>query len=273
MNPKNECCIQKMNVDDAPTKMIFLIKFEKGFVSSLASKSRVHSQEATMRSAKLLSVLGLGIGLLSTTTVASNADTFSLTSCHISTGCPAAGTVFGTVTLTQVGTSVDFAVTLLNGNRFVETGAGGGELFLLNDSIAGSTITTIASSPTTPAGGLSGFTNLSPVMADGTGTWTGSVECTVASDCNGGSAPTMTSLTFVVTNATLAQLETLNGAGNMFVADILCGPTVTGCAGQTGPVDSSPSVVPLPGALPLFVTGIVGLGLLGRRKRKAQAVA
>jgi hypothetical protein len=34
------------------------------------------------------------------------ADTFDLTSCHISTGCPAAGTVFGTVTLSQTGGSV-----------------------------------------------------------------------------------------------------------------------------------------------------------------------
>jgi hypothetical protein len=33
------------------------------------------------------------------------------------------------------------------------------------------------------------------------------------------------------------------------------------------------SVVPLPGALPLFVSGLVGLGVLGRRKRKAQAMA
>jgi hypothetical protein len=178
------------------------------------------------------------------------------------------------VTLTQVGTSVDFTVTLINGNRFVETGAGGGELFLFNDSIAGSTITNIASAPTTPAGGLSGFTNLPPVMADGTGTWTASVECTVASDCNGGSAPTMTSLTFVVTNATLAQLETKNANGNLFVADILCGATQTQCGGLTGPVDvTGPSAVPLPGALPLFVTGLVGLGVLGRRKRKAQAIA
>jgi hypothetical protein len=33
------------------------------------------------------------------------------------------------------------------------------------------------------------------------------------------------------------------------------------------------SAIPLPGALPLFATGLVGLGLLVRRKRKAQAVA
>jgi hypothetical protein len=34
---------------------------------------------------------------------------------------------------------------------------------------------------------------------------------------------------------------------------------------------SGPPKVPLPGALPLFATGLVGLGLLGRRKRKAVA--
>jgi hypothetical protein len=185
----------------------------------------------------------------------------------------ASGTVFGTVTLTQSGASVNFSVSLANGNRFVETGAGGGELFLFNDSIAVSTITTIATSPTTPAGGLSGFTNLPPVQADGTGTFTASVECTVASDCDGGSAPIMNSLTFTVTNATVAQLETANAAGNIFVADILCGASVTGCAGQTGPVDVSTPPVPIPGTVWLFGTGLAGLGLLGRRKRKAQAIA
>jgi hypothetical protein len=206
------------------------------------------------------------------------ADTFNITSCHISTGCPAAGTVFGTVTLAQSGSSVNFSVTLNNGNRFVETGAGGSELFLFNDAIAGSTITTIVSAPNTPAGGLSGFTNLPPVMADGTGSWTASVECTTASDCNGGSAPTMTSLTFTVTNATLAQLETptaLTG-NNIFVADILCGATQTGCAGNTGPVDVE---IPAPlighGLLALLAIGGVLFGsklLEGLKKHRLQAV-
>jgi len=201
----------------------------------------------------------------------SYADTFTFTSCHITGGCPSTG--FGTVTLTQSGTSVNFSVSLANGNRFVETGAGGGELFLFNDTLPGSTITTIATAPTTPAGGLSGFTNLSPVMADGTGTFTASVECTTASDCNGGSAPTMNSLTFTVTNATVARLETANAAGNIFVADILCRATQSGCpAGLTGPVDvETPAAIPLPGALPLFATGLGGLVLIGRRRKKQNA--
>src|SRR5262245_25748595 len=214
----------------------------------------------------------LALGLCANT--GAKADTFNLTSCHISGSTCQGGSIpapgFGSVTLTQSGANVNFTVSLINGNRFVETGAGGGELFLFNDSIAGSTITNIATSPTTPAGGLSGSTNLPPVMADGTGSWTASVECTVPSDCNGGSAPTMTSLTFTVTNATIAALTTptsLTGL-NIFVADILCGPTVTGCAGQTGPVD-----VAIPGpvvgaGLPGVVMACGGLLALARRRRQ-----
>jgi PEP-CTERM motif len=217
----------------------------------------------------------VGVALIATVTPA-QADTFNLTSCHISTGCPTPGTIFGTVTLTQSGTSVNFDVELLNGTRFVETGSGGGELFLFNDSLAGSTITgitaTLNGANVAIPGGLSGFTNISPpVMADGTGTFTASVECTTASSCNGGSTPNINDLHFTVTNATIAQLTTgagVNAAGNIFVADILCGATVTGCAGQTGPVDvTGGAAVPEPATIAFLGTGLIALGFMFRRRQ------
>jgi hypothetical protein len=120
-------------------------------------------------------------------------------------------------------------------------------------------------------GGLSGFTNLSPaVQADGTGTFTASVECTTASDCNGASGIDANDLHFTVTNVTLAQLETANAAGNLFVADILCGQT--GCTGLTGPVDVS-SPVPEPVSMLLFGSGLVAIGAKFRRRKSQNLVA
>jgi hypothetical protein len=52
-----------------------------------------------------------------------------------------------------------------------------------------------------------------------------------------------------------------------------CLPSNDGADSFIGFAQAGQPVVPLPGALPLFATGLVGLGLLGRRKRKAQASA
>ena len=214
-----------------------------------------------------------GAALLAASTAlpsAAQADTFNLTSCHLSGGCGTA-TQFGTVSLTQAGTSVNFDVVLNSGNRFVETGAGGDSLFVFNDSISGSTITgitaTLNGGVVSITGGLTGLTNQSPIMADGTGTFTAQVFCTDPSQCNGGSTPNINDLHFSVTNATIAGLTTANSLGNIFVADILCGQT--GCTGLTGPVDVSSVPGPIVGAgLPGLVMACGGLLALARRRRK-----
>src|SRR5215831_878980 len=116
-----------------------------------------------MRRLSCAIALAAGAGLMLGAPSAVRADTFLLTSCHISGSTCEGGSIpapgFGNVVLTQVGTSVTFDVTLINGNTFIETGSGGDELFLFNDSIAGSTITNITATfngaPVTIPTGLS----------------------------------------------------------------------------------------------------------------------
>jgi hypothetical protein len=224
-----------------------------------------------------LAVATVGVGLIATATPA-QADTFPLTSCHVTGSACLDGNVsdanaFGTVTLTQIGSGVLFDVVLNNGNGFVETGAGGFYLFLINDAPAGSTITNITATLNgalfTVPGGLTGDANISPaVHADGTGDLTAGVRCTVFADCNGGTATQFfNDLHFTVTNATLAQLETANTNGNIFVADIICGATQPGCTGGlTGPVDANHGVVP-DGGMTVTLLGFALVGLESLRRR------
>jgi hypothetical protein len=215
------------------------------------SSTRIIACALAAAGVRLGAITICGVGLLNA--VPAQADTFNFTSCHISGGCGTA-TQFGTVTLTQSGTSVNVDVILNSGNRFVETAAGGGSLFLFNDSIAGSTITgisaTLNGALVAIIGGLTGLTNQSPIFADGTGTWTAQVFCTDSSQCNGGSTPNINGLRFSVTNATVVGLTTANSLGLIFAADILCGQT--GCTGIPGPVAATvaPNMPPTANAGP-----------------------
>jgi hypothetical protein len=73
----------------------------------------------------------------------------------------------------------------------------------------------------------------------------------------GASAPTTASLT-TLNNFQPGTYNLWYAAANNLPEDLI--------------VNSIPNV-PIPGTLPLFATGVAGLGLLWRRKRKAQAVA
>jgi hypothetical protein len=196
---------------------------------------------------------------------AAQAITFDLTSCHVTGGC-GTQTSFGTVTLTQNGANVDFVVALAGGNRFVETGAADQQLFKFNATgiVVGDIVNEATANPLNAvAGGLQGATGA--FNGDGTGNFSFGIECVISSNCNGGSTPTFTGLTFTVNNAVLADFLTLNNLGNLFVADVLIASN-----GLTGPVDAVPG--------PVLGAGVPGLvlacaGLLGLARRRRQLVA
>jgi hypothetical protein len=154
-------------------------------------------------------------------------------------------------TATQNGTNVDVTVQLNVGFRFIQSAVGDNELFLFNDALPGSSITNVLSFPNKPpGGGLFGLTNLPPVSTPA-GDFTASIECVDSTACVGASTPEMTFISFTVTNATVADLQTPNSSGEVFFADAL------------GPEDTT---VPEPSTLALLGLGFLGLRAVRRNK-------
>src|SRR5262245_14682778 len=188
------------------------------FVSTL-----VNSARATRRGlVSALLVTGLLVGALQAQATPVEPVVFNFTSDHCTGGC---GTPpFGTVTLTQNGTTVDVTVSLALGNSFVKTGSADFQNFKFNatDVVLGD-ITLHAHVPALVA--ATGAFN-----GDGTGDFAFGINC--PSCANGGAGGFTSDIVFHLANATIADLTAPNNLGNIFVADILSGET-----GNTGPVD------------------------------------
>jgi hypothetical protein len=188
----------------------------------------------------------------------SQATTFDLTSDHCTGGCGTAP--FGTVTLTQNGTSVNFVVDLANGPPntvgWAQTGAGDFQLFKFNAT--GVVVGDI--SVTQTFAGQTLQANTGTFSGDGTGLFAFGISCTT---CGNGNLGITSNVVFSVANATIADFLAENDKNVIFVADVFSGQTQ-----NTGPVDVSPAV-PEPSTLVLYGLGLTML-LMGQKWRKAR---
>jgi hypothetical protein len=162
---------------------------------------------------------------------------------------------FGTVKLTDAsGGGVDVLVSLLNGDKFVSTGAGDAFTF---DLVGNPTIT--VSSVT------SGFSLIS-TQAGSTGP-NGSIGhfdygFTCSGCGNGGSSPLAGPLSFHVAGVSIGSFNDPNSGGNLFSADIL------GTNGNTGVVAANAvSAVPEPSTWAMLILGFWGVGFMAYRRR------
>ena len=208
-----------------------------------------------LRASLILAVGFLSAGLLLASTPA-HAITFNLTSDHCTGGCGDPGTIFGTVTLTQNGTTVDVTVDLNDPTyQYAKTGSADFQAFKFNGTgVALGEITVDAHTPALIA--ATGTFN-----GDGTGDFSFGINC--PSCGNGGADAFSSNIVFHVANATIADLTAANNLGNIFVADVI--NTLTGI---TGPVDVStpPVSAAEPGTLLLLGSALVGIGAWSRRR-------
>ena len=164
---------------------------------------------------------------------------------------------YGTVSLNQNGTGVDFIVHLATGYSFCLTGAGDEMDFKFNAlGIALSDITITQNAPITlvaQSGTLNG---------DGTGSFTYGITGTKAVQGNGGSGAFSSDIKFNVANSVISDFTVANSDNFLFVADLL-GPN-----GSTGPaaVVGNTRIVPDGGStMALLGAGLVGLGVVRRK--------
>jgi hypothetical protein len=173
---------------------------------------------------------------------------------------------YGSVTLTQNGTGVDFKIDLASGFNFVTTGNPNSHaVFAFNATgVSAGDISNIAD-----ASGLQTFSVVQPGNDSPFGSFTFGILCATGCSNGGSNGGYVDPLTFTVANSVLTDFASTStgGTGAYFSADVITG-SATGAVGAT----SFMTAVPEPSSWALMLAGLGAIGL-GARGRKPVAFA
>jgi len=173
---------------------------------------------------------------------------------------------YGTVTLHDNGTGIDFTIGLRSDMNFVNTG-GPHSVFSFNAlGVATSDVSNVMFNGLP----VSGFSVVAPGANQPFGTFSLAIDCTAVTCANGLPGQTPDPVTISVANAEYSDFGfILAGSSAFFASDVICNTGscngASGAIGVTGP----PQTVPEPGSIALAGLGLFSLIAVGRRRKAA----